>query len=77
MKLKIKLKLKTLSIILCFSMLFQLLGTSFVITNAATIAPAKVSYTINGEAKIGNTIDIAVNISNITNFYGGSVDFCL
>ncbi|MBB6625666.1 cellulosome anchor protein, partial [Clostridium gasigenes] len=75
MKLKIKLKLKTLSIILCFSMLFQLLGTSFVITNAATIAPAKVSYTINGEAKIGNTIDIAVNISNITNFYGGSVDF--
>ncbi|MBU3090429.1 cohesin domain-containing protein, partial [Clostridium gasigenes] len=75
MKLKIKLKLKTLSIILCFSMLFQLLGTSFVITNAATIAPAKVSYTINGESKIGNTIDIAVNISNITNFYGGSVDF--
>ncbi|MBU3138263.1 hypothetical protein KPL39_18750, partial [Clostridium gasigenes] len=75
MKLKIKLKLKTLSIMLCFSMLFQLLGTSFVITNAATIEPAKVSYTINGEAKIGNTIDIAVNISNITNFFGGSVDF--
>ncbi|MBU3134096.1 hypothetical protein KPL40_16840 [Clostridium gasigenes] len=75
MKLKIKLKLKTLFIILCFSMLFQLLGTSFVIANAATTTPAKVSYTINGEAKIGNTIDIAVNISNITNFYGGSVDF--
>ena len=63
------------SLFLSILFLFQLIffntnNTAF----AATTTPS-VSYTVNGEAKVGNTIEIAINISNITDLYGGSIDF--
>ncbi|WLF68988.1 triple tyrosine motif-containing protein [Clostridium septicum] len=73
MKFKLLNNLKKISLMLCFTMLFQMAGLNFVKTHAAE--NAKLTYSIKGETKIGNTVDIFVNISNISNLYGGSVDF--
>ena len=73
MKFKLLNNLKKISLMLCFTMLFQMAGLNFVKTHAAE--NAKLTYSIKGETKIGNTVDILVNISNISNLYGGSIDF--
>ncbi|WP_066676168.1 triple tyrosine motif-containing protein [Clostridium septicum] len=73
MKFKLLNNLKKISLMLCFAMLFQIASINVVKTHAAE--NAKLTYSIKGETKIGNTVDIFVNISNISNLYGGSVDF--
>ncbi|MDS0525617.1 cellulosome anchor protein [Clostridium sp. SHJSY1] len=35
----------------------------------------QISYSVAGAPTVGNTIDIAINISSISNLYGASVDF--
>ena len=39
------------------------------------ILDRKVSYTLVGNPYVGEVIDIVVNVENVTDFYGGSVDF--
>ncbi|QBJ74552.1 cellulosome anchor protein [Clostridium chauvoei] len=73
MKLKTLKNFKKLSFLLCITILFQLCGLGVIKTHAAT--QTKVTYTINGEAKVGNIIDIIVNVSDVTNLYAGSIDF--
>ncbi|AYE33880.1 triple tyrosine motif-containing protein [Clostridium septicum] len=73
MKFKLLNNLKKISLMLCFAMLFQIASINVVKTHAAE--NAKLTYSIKGETKIGNIVDILVNISNISNLYGGSVDF--
>lgn len=34
-----------------------------------------ISYTVKGNTIVGNTIDIAFNVSNVNDLYGGSIDF--
>ena len=78
-KLKKKLKLfkNKFSILLSFLFLFQLILFNINnITFADTLASTPtVSYTVNGETKVGNTIEIAINVSNVNDLYGGSIDF--
>ena len=34
-----------------------------------------ISYTVSGNANVGSIIDIAVNVTNVNDLYGGSIDF--
>ena len=62
-----------LSLFLSVLLLFQLVIFNGNNTFAATTPT--ISYSINGDATVGNTIDIVVNVSNISDLYGGSIDF--
>ncbi len=53
----------------CFYMFFS---NSNIVSAATT---PKVTYTISGNVTVGSTITITVNLSEVTNFYGGSIDF--
>ena len=44
-------------------------------TNTSSTSLPSISYEVIGKAMIGNTINIAINVSNINDFYGGSIDF--
>ena len=74
MKNKLKNFKNKFSLFLSFLFLFQLISFNSNNTAFAATTPS-VSYTVTGETKIGNTIEIAVNISNVTDLYGGSIDF--
>lgn len=67
------LSLKLIARIICFLMIFQLIPLNWIYSYAATYA--SVSYSIQGEPKVGQTIEISVDVSNIQNLYGASVDF--
>ena len=74
MKNKFKFCKNNFSLFLSILFFFQLiLFNTNNITFAATTP--SVTYTVSGDATVGNTIEIAVNISNITDLYGGSIDF--
>ncbi|WP_288236529.1 cohesin domain-containing protein [uncultured Clostridium sp.] len=73
MKFKLLNNLKKISLMLCFAMLFQIASINVVKTHADE--KVKLTYSIKGEVKVSSTIEIYVNISNISNLYGGSVDF--
>jgi hypothetical protein len=61
---------------LFFSILFLFQLVLFNTDNTVFAATtSSVSYTITGEAKVGNIITIAVNVANVTNLYGRSIDF--
>ncbi|MBS5886845.1 cohesin domain-containing protein, partial [Clostridium sp.] len=61
---------------LFFSILFLFQLILFNTNNKAFAATTpSVSYTVTGEAKVGNIITIAVNVANVTNLYAGSIDF--
>ncbi|MBS5951843.1 MAG: hypothetical protein KIC47_16295, partial [Clostridium sp.] len=62
------------SLFLSFLFLFQLILFNSNNTALAATMPS-VSYNVTGDTKIGNTIGIAVDISNVTDLYGGSIDF--
>lgn len=68
-----KKRLKLVSQILCFLLVFQVCFFDF--TTAFGATGTTVSYTINGTPQVGNTIEIVVNLSNVQNLYGASVDF--
>ena len=72
MKNKFKFCKNKLSLFL--SVLFLLILCSTNNTTFAATTPS-ISYTISGETKVGSTIEIAVNVSNVTDLYGGSIDF--
>ena len=74
MKNKLKNFKNKFSLFLSFLFLFQLILFNSNNTAFAVTTPS-ISYTVTGETKIGNTIEIAVNISNVTDLYGGSIDF--
>ena len=74
MKNKLKNFKNKFSLFLSFLFLFQLILFNYNNTTLAVTTPS-ISYTVTGETKIGNTIEIAVNISNVTDLYGGSIDF--
>ncbi len=74
MKNKFNLYKNKISLFLSALFLFQVV--LFNINNIVFAATTpSVSYTVTGETKIGNTIEISVNISNVTDLYGGSIDF--
>ena len=60
---------KLLSILLMFQLIAFNAKPVFAASNTI------VSYTVTGTPEIGNTIEIAVNISNVKDLYGGSIDF--
>lgn len=60
---------KFLAILLIFQLILSNGKTSFAALNTT------VTYTVTGTPKVGNTIEIAVNVSNIKDLYGGSIDF--
>jgi len=62
------------SLFLSILFLFQLIFFNKNNTAFAATTPS-VSYTVTGETKVGNTIEIAVNVSNISDLYAGSIDF--
>ncbi|MDU3351006.1 MAG: cohesin domain-containing protein [Clostridium sp.] len=74
MKNKFKYYKHKLSLFFSILFLFQLVlfNTDNTVFAATT---SSVSYTITGEAKVGNIITIAVNVANVTNLYGRSIDF--
>ncbi|MGG7141907.1 cohesin domain-containing protein, partial [Clostridium nigeriense] len=74
MKSNIKFYKNKLSLFLSALFLIQLVlfNTNNIVFAATT---PSVSYTVTGETKIGNTIEIAVNVSNISDLYAGSIDF--
>ena len=74
MKNKLKFLKSKFSIFLSFLFFFQLILFNTNNNVLAAITPS-VSYTVTGETKVGNTIEIAVNISDVTDLYGGSIDF--
>lgn len=74
MKNKFKYYKHKLSLFFSILFLFQLVLLNTDNTVFAATTPS-VSYTITGEAKVGNIITIAVNVANVTNLYGRSIDF--
>ncbi|MDZ5034811.1 hypothetical protein GNF81_19160, partial [Clostridium perfringens] len=72
-----KTKLRKLSLLVCLTFMFQLIVLSPKTTLAASIgnASTSISYDIKGDPKVGNTIEIAVNTSNVSDLYGASIDF--
>ena len=66
-------KLSKFYIFLSTLFIFQVIFLSSINTSANT--QTKVNYIVNGTPSVGNTIEILVNISNVENLYGGSVDF--
>ncbi|GAA0753173.1 cohesin domain-containing protein [Clostridium sartagoforme] len=74
MKNKFNLYKNKISLFLSILFLFQVVLFNTNNTVFAATTPS-VSYTVTGETRIGNTIEIAVNISNVTDLYGGSIDF--
>ncbi|MBD7915642.1 cellulosome anchor protein, partial [Clostridium sp. Sa3CUN1] len=74
MKNKFKFHKNKFSLFLSILFLFELILFNTNNTVFAATTPS-VSYTVTGEAKVGNIIEIAVNISNVTDLYGGSIDF--
>ena len=43
--------------------------------NAYAALNTGISYTVTGNATVGNIISIAINVSNVNDLYGGSIDF--
>ena len=43
--------------------------------NANAALNTGISYSVTGNATVGNVISIAVNVSNVNDLYGGSIDF--
>ena len=43
--------------------------------NAYAALNTGISYTVTGNTTVGNIISIAVNVSNVNDLYGGSIDF--
>lgn len=74
MKNKFKYYKHKLSLFFSILFLFQLILFNTDNTVFAATTPS-VSYTITGEAKVGNIITIPVNVANVTNLYGRSIDF--
>ncbi|MDU4892253.1 MAG: cohesin domain-containing protein [Clostridium sp.] len=66
-------KLRNFSKIACLVALFLFLGinTHMVMANNST----KITYSVFGTPRIGNTIEIAVNATNVSNLYAESFDF--
>lgn len=65
--------LKIISRFLCFLLVFQLCFQNPPNVYAASIPV--ITYTIGGNPRVGNTVDIIVNVADSQNLYGGSVDF--
>ena len=77
MKNKFKFFKSKFSILLSFLFFFQLIlfnTNNIAFANTLTSTPS-ISYTVNGETNVGNTIEIVINVLNVTDLYGGSVDF--
>ncbi|MGL5086832.1 MAG: cohesin domain-containing protein, partial [Clostridium sp.] len=60
--------------------LLSLLALSIVVptgitTSAATVVQPTVNFTVTGELKAGNIVDVAVNVNNATDLYAASLDF--
>ena len=62
-----------ISLFLSILIVFQLVIFNGNTINAATTT--SISYTVSGNTTVGNTIEIAVNVSNVSDLYGGSIDF--
>ena len=43
--------------------------------NAYAALNTGISYTVTGNTTVGNIISIAINVSNVNDLYGGSIDF--
>ncbi|MGG7178103.1 NBR1-Ig-like domain-containing protein [Clostridium paraputrificum] len=65
---------KIFATVCAVTMLGQL-SISSIPVSAATAAAPKVTYTLPSSAKVGDIIDIGVNVSGGSNLYGGAVDF--
>ncbi|MGG7178104.1 cohesin domain-containing protein, partial [Clostridium paraputrificum] len=59
-----------------FLSIFMLTGLclSYIPVSATEVKPS-INFTIIGEPTVGNIVDIAVNVSNISKLYGASIDF--
>lgn len=58
--------------------LSALLMLQFVMLNGNDVQAAlntSISYSITGNTTVGSTIEISINASNVTDLYGGSIDF--
>ena len=66
-------QLKKLMILLLSFFTIQFFILNYEITFASNLP--KVTYTIEGNTSIGSNIKVNINISNVTDLYGGSVDF--
>ena len=64
----LKIFARVLGLIMTFQCVF--LNFSVVWANTGT----QISYSINGASAVGNVIEILVNVSNVNNLYGGSLD---
>ena len=62
-----------ISLFLSALLLFQLV--MFNRKNVSATTSPSVSYIVTGDTTVGNTINIAINISNVSDLYGGSIDF--
>ena len=63
--------------IICICYIIQVINFSGIMVYAQGLQEnvAKVSYTIEGNTNVGDVFDIVVNMENVTDLYGASLDF--
>lgn len=68
---------KNLILIVCFCYIMQSINFSSIMVFAkeSKIANAKIWYDIEGETRVGKSFDIIVNVENVVDLYGASLDF--
>ncbi|MGL4774379.1 MAG: cohesin domain-containing protein [Clostridium sp.] len=68
-------KLKRVAVALSLVMVFQVAFSQLIPTSSASAATTQVNFAAPSTAKVGDVIDIAVNVSNVSGVYGAAVDF--